>query len=147
MQLSFNSITIPCQCPVHRSLNITSFSSNMDDLHLSLPHQTYTPFPLASAMLTTPSATRHSQMSAGSYIIETARLSAATTWHLEAERGWDTITSHSTLIAVYRLRWNSSERDAAEWCHEAAGCFEAFFRCYVRQSNTKSYIVLQLKKN
>lgn len=48
-----------------------------------------------------PLATRHSQMSAGSCITETARLSAVVTWHLKAVRAWDTVASHSTLIAVY----------------------------------------------
>lgn len=47
-----------------------------------------------------PSATRHSQMSAGSCITETARLSAVVTWHLKAVCAWDTVASHSTLIAA-----------------------------------------------
>lgn len=59
------------------------------------------PSPTPCLLLRLPLATRHSQMSAGSCITETARLSAVVTWHLKAVRAWDTVASHSTLIAVY----------------------------------------------
>lgn len=100
-------------------------------LSLSLSHQANMPALPSCLPLWLPLATRHSQMSAGSCITETARLSAVVTWHLKAVRAWDTVTSHSTLIAVYWLLEDSSESKAVEWYHKAKGCFLTFLCvCY-----------------
>lgn len=106
----FAHITIPpsqAPCPVLCSLNLQPCQ-----LHLPAIAISASLFPTKAARLHVcpppllppsllPLATRHSQMSAGSCITETARLSAVVTWHLKAVRAWDTVASHSTLIAVY----------------------------------------------
>ena len=92
------------------------------------------PSPTPRLLLRLPLATRHSQMSAGSCITETARLSAVVTWHLKAVRAWDTVASHSTLIAVYWLLEDSSENKVVEWYHRAKGCFLTFL-CVCYQIN------------
>lgn len=110
-------------------------------LGLSLTKATCLPVSLC-LLLWLPLATRHSQMSAGSCITETARLSAVVTWHLKAVRAWDTVTSHSTLIAVYWLLEDSCENKAAEWYHKAKGCFFTFSCvCYQIKNSREDWLM------
>lgn len=115
--------------PTPSTFNLASFISPRSPLltiltSLFLTKPTSIPFP--RLLLWLPLATRHSQMSAGSCITETARLSAVVTWHLKAVRAWDTVTSHATLIAAYWLLEDSSENKAVDWYHKAKGCFLTF---------------------
>lgn len=81
-------------------LHLPLTSSPLPSLLLSKPTSALPPSPQRCLLLQLPLATRHSQMSAGSRITETARLSPVATWHLKAVHTWDTV-SHSALIAVY----------------------------------------------